>query len=92
MKKLQNFALAMILTIGNFTVYAQTATETTHKSASDIFLEVLIIAFIFGIPFLVAFRKIRRKIKNFKEDVKSEGFGEATMSRLEDHFDRKRLK
>ena len=92
MRSLKNNMLALILVICNFAVYAETASEAANPSESNIFIEILVYALIFGIPLLVIIRKIRRKIRNFKEDVKSGGFGEATMSRLEDHFDRKNKK
>ena len=60
------------------------------KQGAKVFVKKKLIRL--GIPLLVIIRKIRRKIRNFKEDVKSGGFGEATMSRLEDHFDRKNKK
>ena len=84
--------LALMLLICNFAVYAETASEAAKPSESNTFIEILVYALIFGIPLLVIVRKVRRKIRNFKEDVKSGGFGEATMSRLEDHFDRKKKK
>ena len=84
--------LALMLMICNFAVYAETTSEAANSSESNIFIEILVYALIFGIPLLVIVRKVRRKIRNFKEDVKSGGLGEATMSRLEDYFDRKNKK
>ena len=87
MKNIKNIILAILLGIGNLAAYAETAKATSNTLAENIFVIVIVFIF-FGIPILVAIRKFRRKIRNFKEDVKSNGFGEATMNRFEDHWDK----
>ncbi|MCR4856799.1 MAG: hypothetical protein K5890_01180 [Bacteroidales bacterium] len=86
MKNFKSIILAVLLGIGNFAAYAETTEATSNTLAENIFVFILVLIF-FGIPVLVIIRKIRRKIRNFKEDVKSDGFGEATMNRFEDHWD-----
>ena len=86
MKNFKSIILAVLLVIGNFAAYAETSEAPSNTLAENIFVFILVLIF-FGIPILVIIRKIRRKIRNFKEDVKNDGFGEATMNRFEDHWD-----
>ena len=69
----------------------QKSTETKKKSTIDTVGEyifgIAIILFFVGTTIMVPIRKFRRKVRNFKTDVKDGGFGEATMSRLEDWVD-----
>ena len=87
MKNFKSIILAVLLVIGNFAAYAETSEAPSNTFAENIFVFILVLIF-FGIPILVIIRKIRRKIRNFKEDVKSNGFGEATMNRFEDYWDK----
>ena len=91
MKNHKNIVLAILLGLGNLAAYAESTEAASHTLGENIFVIIIVFIF-FGIPILVAIRKFRRKIRNFKEDVKSNGFGEAAMSRFEDHWDKERLK
>lgn len=70
----------------------QKSTETKKKSSvTEIIGEIIgtiIIVSIIVMPFLVAIRKFRRKVRNFKADVKDGGLSEAMMSRFEDFYDK----
>ena len=64
----------------------QKSAETKKKtSLSENIFFIILLFILFGIPIMVGIRKIRRKIRNFKADVKDGGFGEAMMSRFEDY-------
>ena len=68
---------------------SQKSVKPEKKSSVSETIFILVFLFIFvGIPILVGIRKFRRKIRNFKEDVKNSGFGEAAMSRFENHWDK----
>ena len=86
MKNFKSIILAVLLVIGNFAAYAETSEAPSNTFAENLFVIAIVFIF-FGIPILVCIRKFRRKIRNFKEDVKNDGFGEATMNRFEDHWD-----
>lgn len=69
----------------------QKSKETKKKSTMDTIGEyvfgIAIILFFVATTIMVPIRKLRRKVHNFKTDVKDGGFSEATMSRLEDWVD-----
>ena len=67
----------------------QKSVQKEEDSDTTVTIGTYILIFIlFGIPIMVVVRKIKRKVRNFKADVKEGGLGEATMSRLEDWYDK----
>ncbi len=71
----------------------QKSTETKKKSSvTDIIVTIILVSIIIVMPFLVAIRKFRRKVRNFKADVKDGGLSEAMMSRFEDFYDKNKYK
>ena len=67
----------------------QKSVQKEKDSDTTVTIGTYILIFIlFGIPIMVVVRKIKRKVRNFKADVKEGGLGEATMSRLEDWYDK----
>ena len=66
----------------------QKNTQTRETDTSEILIGFIFISIVVGIPIVIAIRKLKRKVRNFKADVKDSGLGEATMSRLEDWCDK----
>ena len=67
---------------------SQKSVKSKKKSSISETIFILFLLFIFvGIPIMVGIRKFRRKVRNFKADVKDGGLGEAMMSRFEDYWD-----
>lgn len=62
--------------------------DSSYSDTSVTIGTYIFIFILFGIPIMIVVRKIKRKVRNFKADVKGGGLGEATMSRLEDWYDK----
>ncbi|MBQ3750041.1 MAG: hypothetical protein II865_01880 [Bacteroidales bacterium] len=67
------------------------AVAQQHSFGENLFVAILVLIFV-GIPILVIIRKIKRKVRNLKDDIKDQGIGEAFMSRAEEWFDPKNKK